>query len=156
MGGTGSRSREPDHVDPTMRRGMETNQQRVEEFRREIAELRLRTPDDAAERWWLIAGLVLPALGLAAIVLGWWGASGSAYPSEQLPYVISGGLLGVGLIVAGGALFVRYSLTRYLRFWLVRLIHEERSQVDRQLEALERIEALLAASAQPRAGADRS
>lgn len=139
-----------------MRSGMETNQERVEAFRREIAELRLRTPDDAAERWWLLAGLALPALGLVAILLGWWGASGSAYPSEQLPYVISGGLLGVGLIVAGGALFVRYSLTRYLRFWLVRLIHEERAQVDRQIEVLERIEALLSADARPRADADRT
>jgi hypothetical protein len=135
---------------------METNQERVDAFRREIEALRLRTPDDAAERWWLLAGLVLPGLGLLAIVFGWWGASGSAYPAEQLPYVISGGLLGVGLIVAGGALFVRYSLTRYLRFWLVRLIHEERAQVDRQIEALERIEALLSAATRSRADADHA
>jgi hypothetical protein len=94
-------------------------------------------------------------LGLGAILLGWWGASGSAYPAEQLPYVISGGLLGVGLIVAGAALFVRYSMTRYMRFWLLRVIYEERAQTDRTVETLERVEDLLRAATRPRAKADQ-
>jgi hypothetical protein len=134
---------------------MDESHERIDEFKKEIAEMRVRPPEDATERVWLIAGLVLPLLGLLAIFLGWWGASGSAYPAEQLPYVISGGLLGVGLIVGGAALFVRYSMTRYMRFWLLRVIYEERRQTDRTVEALEQVESLLRAATRPRSGAER-
>jgi hypothetical protein len=134
---------------------MDEQHQRIEEFKEEIARMRIRPPEDRTERTWLIAGIVLPLLGFAAIGIGWWGASGSAYPAEQLPYVLSGGLLGVGLIVAGAALFVRYSMTRYLRFWLLRVIYEERSQTDRTVEALERVERLLRAATRPRTQADQ-
>lgn len=115
---------------------METNSKRIEEFRDEIAGMNLRPPEDSRERWWQILGLVLPVLGLIAIVIGWWGASGTALTAEQTPYLISGGILGLGLIVAGSALFVRYALTRYMRFWLIRLIYEQRQQTDRLVEAL--------------------
>lgn len=122
---------------------MDTNPRRIEQFKREIQEMRIHAPEDASDRWWLIAGLALPVLGLVVIGLGWWGASGTAYPAEQLPYVLSGGILGMALVVVGAALFVRYSLSRYLRFWLIRMVYEERAQVDRELEVLERIEAAL-------------
>jgi hypothetical protein len=134
---------------------MDDQRQRIDEFKEEIAGMRIRPPEDRTERTWLIAGIVLPLLGLLAIGIGWWGASGRAYPAEQLPYVISGGLLGVGLIVAGAALFVRYSMTRYLRFWLLRMIYEERSQTDRTVEALDRVERLLRSATRPRAQADQ-
>ncbi len=118
---------------------MESNEQRIEEFKKEVAELKLRTPDDGNERTWLLAGIILPLLGVVAIIVGYLGASSGA-SIDQIPYLISGGILGLGLIVIGGALFVRYSLTRYMRFWLVRLIYEDRTQTDRIVDALERIE----------------
>lgn len=122
---------------------METNSARVDEFREEVAAMNVRPPEDASERRWLMAGVILPIVGIIVIIVGWFGASGSAEPYEQLPYLLSGGALGIGLIVMGGALFVRYSTTRYLRFWLVRTIYEQRTQTDREVEALERIESLL-------------
>jgi hypothetical protein len=125
---------------------MDTNERRIEEFKQEVAELKLRTPDDGNERSWLIAGIVLPLLGLVAILVGWWGASGTSNAADQFPFLLSGGILGLGLILIGAALFVRYSMTRYLRFWLVRLIYEDRSQTDRVVETLERIEAQLRTS----------
>lgn len=133
---------------------MESNRQRIEEFKEELASMDLRPPEDSTERLWLIAGMTLPVLGLVAILIGWWGASGTAYPAEQFPYLISGGVLGLGLIVAGAALFVRYSLTRYLRFWLIRLVYEQRAQTDRTVEALQSIEALLRSAIRPRQKAD--
>jgi hypothetical protein len=41
------------------------------------------------------------ALGAIALLLGWLGVSGSALGYEQLPYVVSGGLVGVVLIGMG-------------------------------------------------------
>jgi hypothetical protein len=134
---------------------METNHQRIEEFKQEIAGMDLRPPEDNSERRWLLAGMLLPALGLVAILVAWWGASGTAYVAEQIPFLISGGLIGVGLIVVGAALFVRYSMTRYMRFWLLRMVYEDRVQTDRTVEALERIEALLRTATRPRASADQ-
>jgi hypothetical protein len=46
--------------------------------------------------------------------------------------------MGLALIIAGAALFVRYSLARYLRFWLIRLTYESRANTDRIVEAIER------------------
>ena len=42
-------------------------------------------------------------------------------------------------MIVGAALFIRYSLGRYLRFWMIRLIHEQRAQTDRVVEALDRM-----------------
>jgi uncharacterized membrane protein YfcA len=41
---------------------------------------------------------------------------------------------GVVSAVVGGALFVRYSVAAFLRFWLARLIYEQKAQTDRLLE----------------------
>jgi len=37
-------------------------------------------------------------------------------------------------------IWARYSLTRYFRYWLLRMIFEERLQQDRTIDVLERIE----------------
>ena len=44
----------------------------------------------------------------------------------------------VRFVVAVGAvgLFVRASLTRYFRYWLVRLVYEDRANTDRIVEAI--------------------
>ena len=122
---------------------METNHQRIDEFKAEIGSLNIRTPADESERIWLIAGIVVVVLGLVLIGVGWYSAGGEVLVANQIPYLLSGGVLGLALVIIGGALFVRYSLTRYLRFWLIRSIYEDRSQADRQVELLEQIAASL-------------
>lgn len=115
---------------------MEENTDRVEEFTREIAAMGIRTPEAERERWALIGGVAAMVLGLLMIVGGWWGASGTTVVVEAVSYLISGGVLGLGLIVIGAALFVRYSSTRYLRYWLIRMIYEEQANADRVVEAV--------------------
>ena len=41
------------------------------------------------------------------------------------------GNFGLALTIAGTGLFLVMSLRRYLRYWLVRLIYEQRDQTDR-------------------------
>ena len=77
------------------------------------------------------------------VLVGWFGASGTTDFTAQVPYLISGGILGLTLSVVGAALFLRYSLARYFRYWLMRLIYEERTSTDREVDALGRIEKLL-------------
>lgn len=80
------------------------------------------------DRWFQLAGAVLLGVGLVAIIGGWYGVSHTAREWRQMPYLISGGLFGLALVVIGAA--------GYLAFWLTRLIE----QVHRQTAALERIE----------------
>jgi hypothetical protein len=47
------------------------------------------------------AGVLLVVAGFVALFLGWNGAAGVDHIEGQLPYVISGGLVGIGLIGAG-------------------------------------------------------
>lgn len=66
---------------------------------------------DAALFWRWAAGAVRPwaawilvAAGVIAIIVGWYGVSGQALVAKQLPYLISGGLLGVALVGIGAAM----------------------------------------------------
>src|ERR1044071_2692686 len=47
------------------------------------------------------AGVALVVAGFVALFLAWNGAAGVDYVEGQLPYLISGGLVGIGLIAAG-------------------------------------------------------
>src|SRR5688572_10556641 len=124
---------------------MDTNptNPRIDQFRAEVADLDIKTPADSGERKYLVIAIVLLVVGLVLIFAGYWGASGTALLAEQIPYVLSGGFLGVGVMIVGAAMFVRYSLSRYLRFWLIRTIYEERAQTDQVVDSLGRIEVLL-------------
>jgi hypothetical protein len=45
-----------------------------------------------------------------ALIVGWLGISGTAYPAEQNPYIISGGLVGVFLLGLGAMLWLSADL----------------------------------------------
>lgn len=83
------------------------------------------------DRAQLIGGGALAVLGLAAIIVGWMGAANTGFEFEQIPYLISGGLLGLALCFLGG--FV------YFAYWITRLVRESRAQADRAAEILEQV-----------------
>jgi hypothetical protein len=101
-----------------------------------LARLRRRTKLVATERWLLVAGSVMVPLGGILVILGWFGASHTGRLFEQIPYMISGGLFGLVLVIAGSF--------SYFGYWLARLVSDERQQTGQLLEALERIEGHLA------------
>ena len=80
------------------------------------------------ERTLLYVGGGLGVVGLVIVLLGWWGAARTINLQEQLPYVISGGLFGLGLVFLGGF--------AYFAYWITRLVHEQRRQTDALLDAL--------------------
>jgi hypothetical protein len=55
------------------------------------------------------AGLALVGLGLLLIGIGWNGAAGQLSVVAQLPYLVSGGLLGLAVVVLGAAVLVLQS-----------------------------------------------
>lgn len=54
-------------------------------------------------------------MGITAILLGWFGAARSTLVEEQIPYLISGGLLGLALAIIGALLFFSHWLTVAIR-----------------------------------------
>jgi hypothetical protein len=49
----------------------------------------------------LYTAVALVALGFIIVFLGWNGAAGKDYTQGQIPYLISGGITGLGLILCG-------------------------------------------------------
>jgi hypothetical protein len=65
----------------------------------------------AARSQWDRSVAVLAALGgVVALALGWFGASDNTNPAGQIPYVISGGLVGVFLIALASTLWLSADL----------------------------------------------
>jgi hypothetical protein len=112
---------------------------RVEQFVIGVQQLRVANEADQLERRLFWAGIALPIIGVIVIWLGWWGASGTKYVYQEIPYVVSGGIFGVALVFIGAALFARYSVARLLRFWLARIVADSQLQTDRVVEAIERL-----------------
>ncbi|MCU1356014.1 MAG: hypothetical protein JWM89_1432 [Acidimicrobiales bacterium] len=97
-------------------------------------------PSADTEALLLKLGVVLPLVGVVLILLAYWNASDAKFVADQIPMLISGGIFGVGLIVVGLGLFIRFSLARLLRFWLARLVVEQQASTDRVVEALAKVE----------------
>ncbi|MCW2842769.1 MAG: hypothetical protein JWN22_685 [Nocardioides sp.] len=76
--------------------------------------------------FWL--GAILLPLGLVVIVLGWYGAANTPYQYDQFSYLVSGGLLGLGLTFAGGFL--------YFGAWLARIAADGRESSKRLADTL--------------------
>lgn len=76
-----------------------------------------------------LVGAMLMTAGIAAILFAWWGVAHTGYVFEQIPYMVSGGLLGLGLIGVGGFL--------YFGSWLTKLVEEQRQTAQALRQVLE-------------------
>jgi hypothetical protein len=104
---------------------------RLEQFQAEVDGLKVTGGKANPERTGQILGGILMLVGL---ILGFYAYFGLSHPASgplQQGDATVLGLLGVGFTIVGTGLFVVFSLTRYFRYWLVRLIYEQRDQTDR-------------------------
>lgn len=99
--------------------------------------IRVRAGRVSVEQILLIGAAILFPLGLVFIMLGWYGSAHTGRLYAQIDYLISGGLLGVGVSAAGGFL--------YFGYWLSRQLGESRRQNALVLQALRRLEDALTA-----------
>lgn len=91
------------------------------------------------ETFLLVAGGLLLPVGIIVIIVGWYGSAHTFHSYEQTDYLISGGLLGLGLVFVGGFL--------YFGYWMTRQIRTSTTANQQMLQALGRIEAQLGAGA---------
>jgi hypothetical protein len=118
---------------------MERETPRERRLARAMSSLRTRTQSADAARVLLVVGSIAAPLGLVLIFLGWLGASHTANLYEQIPYSISGGMLGLGLVFSGGF--------AYFAYWMTQLVRATRRDTAETRAVLERIEDLLSGGA---------
>ena len=105
---------------------------RVEQFQAEIADMKLRDPASSRDRLWLGLGVALMGVGIVLAAIAYPMSHGTTNPLQQSDAVTLA-LGGIAAAVVGAALFLRYSVAAFLRFWLARLIYEQKAQTDRML-----------------------
>lgn len=125
-----------------MSQGMNDHPDRVAGFQAEIESMKVKAAGGKNESKLLVLGVVLGVAGLALAVYGGImvqnGVTDVPNEYDQRAFMATGSFIGIALLIAGAALFVRYSIARYLRFWLIRLVHESHTNTDRIVEAIER------------------
>jgi hypothetical protein len=105
---------------------------RLTRLRSGVARLRVGASGRWNERILMVLGGVLAPVGVLVVVLGWVGASQTPNLFEQIPYLISGGLLGLALVFLGAFC--------YFTHWVTELVKEHRAQSAALLEAFASLE----------------
>lgn len=103
---------------------------RLEQFQRDIADMRIKDPSAGRDQWLLRAGATLMVAGLVVTLVAYAASHSTKLDLDQRDDIIVA-LIGVAMTIVGAALFVRYSLAGFFRFWLARLVFEQIRQTDR-------------------------
>ena len=110
-------------------------QDRVDQFKTEISQMGVADPASSRDRFLVIVGALLLVIGPIVTIVGYLSSHGTTDAPSLNDATITA-IIGLTLTVAGGALFLRYSIAQFLRFWLARLSYEQQAQTDRVVAAL--------------------
>jgi hypothetical protein len=105
---------------------------RLQEFQSEVDKLKVTGGRANPERAWLIVSVIGMLAGVVLALVGFIATQGTESSLDFASYNAMGNL-GIALTVASTGVFLVMSLRRYFRYWLVRLIFEQREQADRLL-----------------------
>ena len=103
---------------------------RLQEFQTEVDNMKVDGGRANPERSWLIIGALLMIVGIVLALVSWLNLAGSGKGAKTADLAAMGNF-GLVLAVVGAALFIVMSVRRYFRYWLIRLIFEQREQADR-------------------------
>ena len=115
---------------------MSQSNDRAEQFKTEIAGLRLKTGRARVENLLQILGVVLMVAGVVIALVAYSASLNvTATPGSNVDVLDSNSytplaVAGLAISVTGGFLFLRYSLAKFLRFWLLRQSYEQRAAID--------------------------
>jgi len=91
----------------------------------ELGKLRASNNSGPMDRRIAAFGILLSVAGLVVILVCFAQSRDYADLRDQLDALILG-LFGIGLILLGCALYLRSAITRFLRYWLLRMVYEQR------------------------------
>ena len=118
--------------DPGPRNDRSSTARREERLLRLLERASASSRFNLGERWLFALGGALVIAGFVVVLIGWAGASRTVLVAGQIPYLISGGMIGLGLVFLGAFL--------YFGHWVAVLVREsrERGVEDREDLALVR------------------
>jgi hypothetical protein len=109
------------------------SQSRLAQFEDEVMKLKVTgggaNPERTSERF----GIGLIVLGFVIAFISWWSAY-NAGRFEDIHRAAIFAAIGIGVSLVGAIVWLRNSMTRYLRYWIIRLVYEQREQTDRLLD----------------------
>ncbi|MCU1393845.1 MAG: hypothetical protein JWM34_2273 [Ilumatobacteraceae bacterium] len=112
-------------------------QERVEQFKHDIEAMKLKTGTSSREGPLQMLGAVMMVVGIVLGVVGYSSSlntdisvKGQLDASSYLTLAV----IGVAVTIAGTGLFIRYSLAKFLRIWLLRQSYENQSNIERLVE----------------------
>ena len=120
---------------------------RLQRLAASVEKSRRNRSDRDVRKLMSVVGMVALGAGFVVIIAGWYGAAHSPYLYQEIPYVISGGLLGLALVIAGGVL-IRSA-------WSLRQVEEERRNAVAIVRAVDRLERTLRQIEDARVGDQR-
>lgn len=98
-------------------------------FEAEISRIQLKAGRPASEQRFIALGMAAMVAGVAIALVAFFVSTSQSDTRD----VISMGIFatfGLALSVVGAAVFLRYAIGRFFRFWLLRLIYEQRPPSD--------------------------
>jgi hypothetical protein len=114
-----------------------TTNERVERFKTEAADLNLKAGNANREGMFATAGLIAMVIGIVIAFVAYAG-SGGLSDARDVQTQTTLAIAGLALAVGGGFVFLRYSLGRFLRLWLLRQMYEGQAHVDQIVESVKR------------------
>jgi hypothetical protein len=111
---------------------------RLAQFQDEVAKLKLKGGGANPERNGANWGIGLTIVGVIVVVIAWLSSKGANSTNARLDAEVAA-VIGLLVGIVGLALWIRNSITSYLRYWLVRLIYEDREQTERLINAIEKL-----------------
>lgn len=102
-------------------------------FREAVARLSERARSTELLKMLIMPGAFFVVAGFVFMFLGWYGASRTPREIEQIPYLISGGFIGMGMMFVGGLLLAS-------AFWmgmLQRFSEAADERLEKRLEEME-------------------
>jgi len=100
---------------------------RLEQFRAELAAMKLSEPSPSSDALLLRLGVALLIGGIVLGIVGYVLTSGSDSALDQRDGIVVA-LIGIPVALAGVALYVRHGLTQILRLWMARAIFDQQTR----------------------------
>lgn len=114
---------------------MET--ERLNQFKADVESMKMKTGRASRESALQTLSAVLMVVGIAVAVVGYTSSlntevsvKGQLDSSSYLTLAV----IGLAITVAGTGMFIRYSLAKFLRFWLLRQSYENQVNIERLVD----------------------
>ena len=112
-----------------------TTPSRVDQFKTDITDMKLKTGTANKEGSLQALGVILMIAGIAIAIGSYISSTGQDIALDQNELIILA-LAGVCITLTGAALFLRYSLAKFMRFWLLRQMYEGQAHIDQVVDAI--------------------